>query len=447
MNIRDVKYEDAGTYVCKQNNEHITLEIPHVLVITGIVPFFPQTPVSYIELPTIADSYLHFSFEISFKPETPNGIILYNGQKKNNPTGDFISLVLNDGYPEFRFSCGSGPAVIRGDKRLELGQWHTIKVTRSRREGKMFVDGRGPFSGQSPGKNQGLDLMETLFVGGVPSVNVISPQTGSSSGFVGCISRLIIGRLQHDLMRDAISKEEVTTCETCSENPCDNNGVCQEAQTKEGYSCICPPGFSGSTCNKLGEACYPSACGAGRCVDKDEGFDCYCPLGKQGKHCETDINIYEPAFSDDAFIAYPTPNITRRLKMALKIKPKDLNDGVLLYCGESEEGYGNFASLTMKNGHIEFRFDVGSGPVIIRSSKQLVANEWVAVTVTRYLGEGKLIVNGEPAVTGRTSGNHKPLTMLIPLYVGGYDRNRITLNPGVGVHGGFHGCISDVSYH
>lgn len=311
----------------------------------------------------------------------------------------------------------------------------------------MFVNGRGPFSGQSPGRNQGLDLMEQLYVGGVPSVNDISPQAGSSSGFVGCISRVIIGRLQHDLMRDAITKEEITTCETCTENPCNNNGVCQEAQQKEGYSCICPAGFSGPTCNKVGEACFKDACGTGRCVDKEEGFDCYCPLGKIGKHCERDVDIYEPAFSNNAFVAYPTPSLDkRRLKMALKIKPKDLHDGVLLYSSESDEGYGNFASLSIKNGHIEFRFDVGSGPVIIRSSKQLVANEWVAVTVSRYLGEGKLIVNGEPAVTGKTVGTHKPLNLLTALYVGGYDQERITLNPGVGVQGGFHGCVSDVSF-
>lgn len=74
MNIRDVNYNDAGIYICTQSNGQVTLELPHVLVITGIVPFFPQTPVSYIALPTIADAYLHFSFEVSFKPETPNGI-------------------------------------------------------------------------------------------------------------------------------------------------------------------------------------------------------------------------------------------------------------------------------------------------------------------------------------------------------------------------------------
>lgn len=110
---------------------------------------------------------------------------MYNGQKKGSPSGDFISLVLNNGVPEFRFNCGSGVGIIRGDQQLEMRQWHTIKVARSRRDGKMFVNGRGPFSGQSPGKNQGLDLVEKLYVGSVPNYNEIAPQAGSKSGFVG----------------------------------------------------------------------------------------------------------------------------------------------------------------------------------------------------------------------------------------------------------------------
>lgn len=74
---------------------------------------------------------------------------------------------------------------------------------------------------------------------------------------IGCISRLIIGSVQHDLIKDAHDKVEITTCETCTENPCENKGVCQEAQSKEGFTCICPAGYSGPKCNKIGEACHP----------------------------------------------------------------------------------------------------------------------------------------------------------------------------------------------
>ena len=44
-----------------------------------------------------------------------------------------------------------------------------------------------------------------------------------------------------------------TGCETCAgENPCDNRGICQEENSRDGYVCLCPPGFSGKTCDKVG---------------------------------------------------------------------------------------------------------------------------------------------------------------------------------------------------
>jgi hypothetical protein len=50
------------------------------------------------------------------------------------------------------------------------------------------------------------------------------------------------------------------------------------------------------------------ACGEGRCVQKRGGYECQCPFGKAGKRCEKEITIVEPAFSEEAFAAYPTPS-------------------------------------------------------------------------------------------------------------------------------------------
>ena len=47
--------------------------------------------------------------------------------------------------------------------------------------------------------------------------------------------------------------------------------------------------------------------------------------------------------------------------MAFKIKPREVKDGIIMYAAEREDGRGDFASVAIKSGKIEFRFDTGSG--------------------------------------------------------------------------------------
>lgn len=44
------------------------------------------------------------------------------------------------------------------------------------------------------------------------------------------------------------------------------------------------------------------------------------------------------------------------------------------------------------------------GPVVIKSRKPLLANEWVTVNIARVMNQGKLIVEGQEPVTGNLRG-------------------------------------------
>lgn len=57
------------------------------------------------------------SMTVVFMTNDSNGLIFYNGQKSDG-RGDFISLSLSDGFLEFRYDLGKGPATIRSP-RLE----------------------------------------------------------------------------------------------------------------------------------------------------------------------------------------------------------------------------------------------------------------------------------------------------------------------------------------
>ena len=47
--------------------------------------------------------------------------------------------------------------------------------------------------------------------------------------------------------------------------------------------------------------------------------------------------------------------------MVMRIKPRQVKDSLLVYCAQTEEGQGDFSSLSIKDKRIEFRFDSGSG--------------------------------------------------------------------------------------
>lgn len=48
----------------------------------------------------------------------------------------------------------------------------------------------------------------------------------------------------------------------------------------------------------------------------------------------------------------------------MKVKPTGVEDGILLYSSETEEGHGDFISLAIREKHLEFRFDAGNGEFI-----------------------------------------------------------------------------------
>ncbi|XP_044727463.1 basement membrane-specific heparan sulfate proteoglycan core protein-like isoform X3 [Chrysoperla carnea] len=441
--IPNISVNDADTYICRTTNDQSTLETRNVLVVTEIVPYFGQSPLSYLAYkPINHGAYLKFIIEISFKPTMLDGMILYNGHKPGSP--DFLSVFLKDGIPEFRFNCGSQTAKIRGDRALELDQWHTIKISRIRRQGYMYVDGYGPFKGIAMGKHQGLDLLEPLFVGGIPNYIQLASEAGPNTGFVGCISRLVINHVEFDLLQEAHENQGVTNCETCSasEDICKNGGICQEALTKTGHKCICPPGRTGPHCERTGQSCYEGICGVGKCIENLNGIECHCPLNKTGEHCEQTISITEPAFAGDAYIAYPTPK-PKKLKMSLRFNPATLKDGLLFYCGESEEGNGDFTSLAIKDGRLEFKIDTGTGPVTVRSNSELKPGKWVIVTAMKMGSEVRLMLDGESPLSVKST-SQKPINLQTPLYVGGFDKQRVTLNNNVDVNSGFEGCISGV---
>jgi dystroglycan 1 len=437
--------EDFGEYVCTASNQFGRSESVVILEHTGeFVPYFTQNPTSYISYPTLRDAYLDFDLEMSFNPEASDGLLVYNGQNVTSD-GDFMCIGMKDNAVEFRFDVGSGPVIIRSDP-IDLNQWHTIRVQRDRKDGTLVVNGR-EYRGQVQGQFVGLDLDQPMYVGGVPNLRLIAPGAGYREGFVGGVSRMEIRGVPLDIQGEAMEVVGVREFPVCQRRPCQRGGTCRPAGTPTGYECDCPPGYSGLRCELVGDRCYPGVCGAkGTCVDLPEGrgYKCVCPLGHSGDRCEQGFAVSTPAFNRSSYVAYPKiENAQQQVQISLMFRPRSLEDGLLLYNAAGTDGYGDFISLAIKDRHLEFRYDSGSGEAVIRSEEEIQEDTWSTLVAERNQQDGSLSINGGIAVKGVSPGNTVGLNLRSPLYIGGVEPST-RIAPGVGVTRGFHGCISDL---
>ncbi|XP_058974693.1 basement membrane-specific heparan sulfate proteoglycan core protein-like [Musca domestica] len=447
LSLQNVQANDAGTYVCTAtapNGESV--DYPTILVVTGAIPHFHQEPLSYMSFPTLRDSYVKFNFDITFRPEQGDGLLLFNGQKRGN--GDYISLSLNDQYPEFRFDLDGKTMIVRGEQALALNEWHTIRVHRFRRDGYMQVDGEHPIAFPTLSASSSLDLAEDLYLGGVPSWDILPEEAIEQQvGFAGCISRLTLQDSIIELMKEAKMKEGITACKPCDSNPCSNSGICLESQTEMGYTCVCQQGWTGRHCAVEGTQCTPGICGTGRCENTETGMECLCPLNKTGDRCQyiEHLNENSLAFKKNSFAAYGTPRASK-LNIKFQVRPNSLEDAVLLYAAESRLPSGDYVAVVLRNKHVELIINTGARlkPVVVRSLHPLPANKWTEIEIARRFGEGILRVGTDPEQKAKAAGAARTLYIKTPMYVGGFDHEKITLNRDVNITQGFDGCISNL---
>lgn len=54
-------------------------------------------------------------------------------------------------------------------------------------------------------------------------------------------------------------------------------------------------------------------------------------------------------------------NAQDMVQISMMAKPTNLADSVILYNGQDDAGQGDYISIALNNGYIEFKFDSGSG--------------------------------------------------------------------------------------
>lgn len=84
----------------------------------------------------------------------------------------------------------SGQAVLRSQEPVSLGQWHRVVAERLSKDGSLKVDHAREITRSSPGKAQGLNIHTPMYLGGVPSMDILPKPANVSMLFDGCIGEV-----------------------------------------------------------------------------------------------------------------------------------------------------------------------------------------------------------------------------------------------------------------
>ncbi|KZC11196.1 Pikachurin, partial [Dufourea novaeangliae] len=364
----------------------------------------------WLAFPALKAAYKHVQLELEFRPEAWDGILLLAGER-DDLQGDFMALILHHGFIEFRFDCGSGVGTVRSTQTVRLNEWNTLTVYRHRWDAWIQLNQEKRVEGRSKGLFARITFREPLFVGG-PGNTTGLERLPVRTGFKGCVRHLEANEHHYRFplapQGDATNGFDVEECtaDRCSKVPCSHGGKCL---TTGGDTAVC-----------------------------------LCPLGYTGDLCETRVDLQVPSFNGSSYLRYPGLADTSLswLELAVTLKPTAA-DGVILYNGHHSDATGDFVALYLSSGHVQFTFDLGTGPATLRSENPVRLGEWVEVRVSRTGRLASLEVEDDPPQEILAPGAFTQLSLPLNLYLGGAPSTDM-YSPKMKTTASFVGCIQTV---
>ncbi|XP_050524047.1 pikachurin-like [Daktulosphaira vitifoliae] len=365
---------------------------------------------SWLAFPPLRGAYKHAQISLEFRPESWDGILFLAGER-DDLVGDFMAILLHNGFLEFRFDCGSGIGVVKSDETVILNQWNTLSVYRHRWDAWIQLNRGKRIAGRSKGLFSRITFREPVFIGGPGNTSGLVERLPTDRGFVGCIRLLQTNDHRYDFGEapagDTISAKEIEECSTdkCTRSPCQHGG---------------------------------------KCVTSNKTSLCLCPLGYTGDLCGTKLDLQVPAFNGSSYLRHPALGDTALSWLDLDITFKTQSpNGLILYEGYQKYGTADFISVYLINGYLEFAFDLGTGTAILRSPHIISLNEWHKVLISRTGRLATMFVDNQSHVQVLSPGAFTQLSLPLSMFIGGTpDFDEVSSN--VKMRNSFRGCIQKI---
>ncbi|CAB4065123.1 unnamed protein product [Lepeophtheirus salmonis] len=448
MDITECPEDNCVLIPCQHNGKCVPLESGHNIcqcplgfggefcekAVDVKVPSFNGT--SYLVYTGIGDSSpLWTEIELVFQSSAEDGLIFYNGQR-NDGTDDFIAILLSRNYVEFAYDLGDGITVVRSASPISLHVWYTVVISRTGRLAEMEVI-RGkredplkmPVSSRvSNGAFSQLTLEQNLYLGGVPTFDLVSAYLPIRRSFFGCIQKLTINDVEINLVNSAISGVDVGSCD----HPCNTP--------------------SSSSSNEFPQ--HP--CGVhGNCKPVLDGFKCDCPHGLTGNSCQKitgESNNPLPRFKSNSFLHFKNEEIAKNIMgyfnmVNLRVKTESKN-ALIFWAGNGrnfKKGIvGDYIALGIYNGRLQLKYNLGSGEASITYNwTRINDGKWHRIRLTRNELTASLRMDNGPIYTTMSPGKLKQLNANGEVYLGGAEYMKSL--PIQHFREGFTGCIAELS--
>ncbi|XP_043962610.1 neurexin 3b isoform X10 [Gambusia affinis] len=367
-----------------------------------------------------------------FKTSQSDGLLLYFD---DGGYCDFLLLALSEGKLQLHVSIDCAETTITSDKQVNDSRWHFAAINRENLWTGLAVDGQSK-TGEVRPQRQFMKIVSDLFLGGLPrdirTAAITLPSVRELPPFKGIITNLSYGSKLPTLVNS--QKVRLEMMGLCTENPCENGGICSLADG-EVYCDCSKTGYVGRYCTEAVQR-------------KPELAHL---KADQGRNKAREENV--ATFRGSEYFCYDlsqNPIQSSSDEITLSFKTWQRN-GLLLHTGKSAD----YVNLALKDGAVSLVINLGSGAfeaIVEPVNGKFNDNSWHDIKVTRNLRQQSGIghamvtisVDGILTTTGYTQEDYTMLGSDDFFYVGGSPSTADL--PGSPVSNNFMGCLKEVVY-